>query len=287
MGGVYTGKDAYINGVSCVTAWSVTEAVTAKRYSASCVPGATAVPEGIVNFTGQVSGVGAYPIAVIPTGTDLTFKGVVNNTGGSLLSLNGSILVEQLTIDIDATTREAIKWAATFGAQGALTEASTGAADSVVQEAETGKDFYIKVGASGLTQAVTKAQIVLRRPHATRVSGGATYRKAGNLEADLNFTVEESSLLVATYARNVKNRVKIFTYTDPMTSDQYCWEFNQVRFLGKSNFEVSRENPPKIISYQVNAQWHAVDGNGAELGYILYGIEDSAEAAPIFGGNPH
>jgi len=287
MGGVYTGKDAYINGVSCTTAWSVTEAVTAKRYSASCVPGATAVPEGIVNFTGQVSGVGAYPSAVIPTGTDLTFKGVVNNTGGSLLSLNGSILVEQLTIDIDATTREAIKWAATFGAQGALTEASTGAADSVVKEAETGKYLDIRVDGNSLTQAVTKAQIVLRRPHATRVSGGATYRKAGNLEADINFTVEESSLLVATYARNAMGALAVVTHHDEDLDVYLAYEFNRVRFLGKSNFEVSRENPPKIIGYQVNAQWHAVKEPGNALGYILYGVENDPEAAAIFGTNPY
>lgn len=272
--GIYSGRDAYINGIPCIQSWQVAEAVTAQRYAASCVPGATAVPAGIVNWSGQLSGVGDFPEDAIPSGVDLAFQGVINNTIGSLKSLTGNILVEQLTIDIDKSTYAPIKWTATFGVQGLLTEAASGATDSDVAMAPNGKDLSISIAGTPLTVSLTKAQIVLRRPSSTYVDGGATYRKSGNLEADLNFTVQDSSVAVAAYAKNAIALTKI------MTSSARFWEFSKVRFLGKSNYTVDRTSN-NILGYQVNGQWSAVEEGSSELGYINF--NDGVSDNPIFG----
>jgi hypothetical protein len=149
---VYSGKDSYVNGVPCTQGWQANPAVTAQRYSASCVAGATNTPAGITNWTGQISGVGAQP-PLFPDGLPFTFLGVINNTSGSLKSLNGTVLFEQLTIDFNRETYAPISWVATFGAQGAMTEAASGAADSVVSEAPNGKDLAIKIATVSLSSA--------------------------------------------------------------------------------------------------------------------------------------
>lgn len=274
--GIYSGKDAYVDGVNCVQSWQATEAVTAQRYSASCVPGATAVPPGIVNWTGSLTGIGAFPSFVIPSGADVAFQGVINNTSMALKSLTGNVLVEQLTIDIDKTTYAPIKWTATFGAQGLLTEGASGAADSSVSAAPNGKDLVINVATADLTQSLTKAQIVLKMPATSYVDGGATKRFAGNLECDINFGVQESSVAVAAYAKNVLALVKIFT------SPAAHWEFSAIRFLGKSGFTVDRTTN-KVLEYTVNGQWSAVlDDDSA--GYIAYVTEDGYQM--VYGEDP-
>lgn len=277
---VYSGKDAYVNTVGCVQSWQATEAVTAQRYSASCVPGATAVPPGIVNWTGQISGVGDFPEVVIPNGTDLAFQGVINNTSMALKSLTGNVRIEQLTIDIDKSTYAPIKWTATFGAQGLLTEGATGAADATISEAPNGKDLAISIGGTPLTQSLTKAQIVLRMPATTYVDAGATKRTSGNLECDVNFTVQDSSLAVGAYAKNVLGLLKIFT-----TADNF-WEFSKIRFLGKSNFTVDRVSN-NVLGYQVNGQWSAIEADA--LGYLTFfnGFNDLDTYTDVYGTNPY
>lgn len=249
---VYSGKDAYVNGVACTQSWQANPAVTSQRYSASCVAGATNSPPGITNWTGQITGVGAQP-ALFPTGVAMTFLGVINNTGGSLKSLNGSVLIEQLTIDINKETYAPISWVATFGAQGAMTEAATGATDATISEAPNGKDLVIEVAGTPLTQNLRTAQLVFRRPMTTYPSAGLTYRSASNLECDLNFSVYESSLEIAAYAPNSLSLVDIFVDgTD-------FWSISKARFLGKTgiNFDRTSNN---ITGYTVNAQWNAVEG---------------------------
>lgn len=256
---VYSGKDAYVNGVPCVQSWNANPAVTAQRYSASCVAGATNTPAGITNWTGQIAGVGAQP-PLFPDGVPMTFLGVINNTSGSLKSLNGSILIEQLTIDINKETYAPISWVATFGAQGALTEASTGAADSVVSDAPNGKDLIIEIAGTPLTQKLRTAQLVFRRPMTTYPDAGLTYREAGNLECDVNFSVYESSLEVAAYAPNALSLLDIFVDATDF------WSLSKMRFLGKTGINFDRVGN-NITGYTVNAQWNAVDGTTP--GFIL------------------
>lgn len=258
---IYSGKDGYVNGIGCIQSWSAAEAVTAQRFSASCVSGATAVPSGIVNWTGQITGVGAYPSAVLPTGIDFSFQGVINNTALSLKSLTGTALIEQLTIDIDKSTYAPIKWTATYGVQGVLTEAASSAADSTVNAAENGKDLSISIDDVTLTQSLTKAQIIFKRPHTTYVDGGVTKRVAGNLECDVSFGVQDSSVAVAAYAKNVLASVKIYT-----TATDY-WFLALVRFLGKSDFQVDRV-ANNVLGYTVNGQWSGADNT--EPGFISY-----------------
>lgn len=259
--GIHSGRDAYVDGVPCVQSWQATEATTHQRHSSSCVAGGTNTPPGIKNWSGQLAGLGAFPEAVLPTGVDFAFQGVINNTGGSLKSLTGTALFEQLTIDINKETYAPISWVATFGVQGLLAEAASGAADSVVSEAPNGKDLAISIGGVSLTQKLRTAQIVLRRPLTTWVDAGATYRKAGNLEADINFALYEESVEVAAYAANALARVQIFT-----TATAY-WDFSKIRFLGKVNFVVDRASH-NILGYTVPGQWNGVEGTTP--GYIAY-----------------
>lgn len=259
---VYSGRDAYLDGAACIQSWQATEATTHQRHSSSCVAGATNVPPGIKNWSGQVNGLGAFPEAVLPGTLVEDALLVINNTGGSLKSLTGDIVFEQLTIDFNKETYAPISWQATFGAQGNLTEAASGAADSTVAEAPNGSALDIKIATVSLTQAIRTAQIVLRTPLTTYVDGGTTYRgEAGNLEADINFAVYESSLNVAAYAANALSRVQIYA-----TATAY-WDFSKIRFGGKSNFVVDRTTH-NILGYTVNGQWNAVEGTTP--GYITY-----------------
>ena len=256
---IYSGKDAYVNNVPCTQNWSANPGVAHQRYSSSCVPGGTNAPPGVINWTGQMAGVGAQP-PVFPTGVDLAFQGVMNNTVGSLRSLTGTILIEQLTIDINKEAYAPISWVATFGGQGALAQAASGAADATVSEAPNGKDLAIKIATVAITSDLRTAQLVFRRPHTTYVLGGVTYRVAGNLECDINFAVHESSLEIAAFAPNALSLLEVFVTAST------AWKMQKIRFGPKSGFVVDRVSHA-IQGYTVNGMW-----NGAEtgaLGYIL------------------
>lgn len=268
---IYSGKDAYVgltSGVNCVQSWQATPSVTAQEYAASCAPGGTIVPAGIIDWKGQINGFGDYPVGVIPSGVDTSFQGVINNTAMSLKSLTGTILIEQLTIEIDKSTYAPIKWTATFGAQGNLTVAASGSADSGTPSDCSSAGLTISIAGTPLTQSLTKAQIVLSKPHTTYVDVGFTKRKAGNMKCTLNFGVQEASLAVAAYAPNSMGIVRI---TTNVAGDRY-WEFDAVRFLGKSNFTVDRQST-NILGYQVNGQWSFIDDSQA-LGYIMFSNPD-------------
>lgn len=265
--GIYSGKDAYVNGVSCIQSWQVTEAVTAQRYSASCTPGGTNVAPGVVNWSGQMSGVGPVP-AAFPDGVVLSFQGVTNNSAGEgdLLSVEGSALIEQLTIDINKETAAPISWQATFGFNGVPTEAASGAADAVIATPVYGDALDVRIGSSPATivtgsLALRTAQIVFRRPLTVFVKGGAAYRKSGNLECDISFSAFTPSLKVTAFAQGTLAKTRIYT------SATAYWEFAKIRFLGKSNFQVER-GTVNVLGYQVNGQWNSADAGA--LGYITY-----------------
>jgi hypothetical protein len=274
--GIYSGKDAYVDGVPCTTSWGATLAVALSKYSASCLAGATNTPPGVRNWTGQMAGFGSFPEAVLPSYTPLDFQGVINNTGGSLKSLTGSIYIEQLTIDINKATQAPISWTATFGVDGDLAEAATGADDSVVSEAENGKDLGITIVATPITQNIQSAQIILKRALTTYVDAGTTKRKAGNLEADISFSVLESIVEVAAYAPNALSLVKV------LCGGGKYWEFSKIRFGGKSGLTVDR-SANAIIGYTVNGGWNAVEGTTE--GYLTYYNGASYETA-LYGTNP-
>lgn len=260
---IYSGKDAYIDGVPCVSSWSATQGAAAQRYSASCVAGASNVGPPVLNWSGAASGKGQKPV-LFPSGADVVFQGVMNNDAGEgdLLSLDGDIVVEQLTIDINKETSAPISWQATYGFQGTPTQSATGASDSANADAMYGNDLDVKIATTsvGITK-VRSAQLVFRRQLTTFVQGGTTYRKAGFLSADINFTLYESSLAIAAYAPGALSRLQIFV------SATAYWDFSLARFLGKSNYVVDRESNA-ILGYTVNAQWNAK--NGATPGWISY-----------------
>lgn len=254
---IFSGRAAYVNGVPCTQSWQASMATTHQRYSASCVAGATDTPPGIINWTGQVAGVGAQP-PVFPDGEDFTFQGVMRDAA-PLRSLNGTILFEQLTIDINKATNAAISWVATWGAQGALAQAATSAADAVVSEAENGKDLVIEIASVALTQNIQSCQLVFRRPHTTYVQGGLTYRKAGNLECDVNFAVLDDDLEVAAYAANALSQMDVFV------DATHFWSLSKIRFGSKTNLNVDRTTH-NILGYTVNGMWSGVEGD--QLGFI-------------------
>lgn len=247
-----SGRHAYVNGVPCTQSWSASKSVASQRYSSSCVAGATNVPPGVINWSGQIAGVGAQP-PLFPDGNPMAFQGVIDNTVGDLLSLNGSILIEQLTIDINKETYAPISWVATFGAQGAMTEAATGAVDSVVSEALNGKDLAIEINSTAITQGLRTCQLVFRRPSTSYVQAGLTYRDSGNLECDINFSLYERSLEIAAYEANALAQVDVY-----VSGSEY-WSFEKIRFGSKSGISFDRSSN-NILGYTVNGMWNAVDG---------------------------
>jgi hypothetical protein len=265
---VFSGKDAYVSGLSCVDGWSLTEAIAQTRYGASCIPGAMNMPKGVVNWTGNMTGIGSYPEDVLPVVTPLTFKGVTNNDAGEgdLLSVDGSILFEQLTLTANKETGEAINWEATFGMNGIPTESTTGAADATIANPDFSTDADVRIGGVTIetaSVALKKWTLILRRPHATYVKGSSLYRKIGNLEADISFDISSPKLFNAAWVSNTLAVVRLYT------SATAYWELSKIRWGARSGFSVTRKaNAPPVIGYTVNGAWNAADAG--VLGYITY-----------------
>lgn len=280
--GIYSGKDAFVNGLACVDSWSLTEAIQQTRYGASCVPGATNMPKGFANWTGSATGIGAYPSAVvsnIKTPAPFTFQGVTNNDAGEgdLLSVDGAGYFEQLTITADKTNGDPISWEASLGLNGVPTESTTGAADATLASPEYGIDADVKIAGATIETIsceVKKWVLMLRRPLATRPKGGSTYRKPGNLEADVTFDVSSPKIFNAAYPSNALVVIRLYT------SATAYWELAKVRIGARSGFSVNRKaNPPAIVGYTVNAAWNAADAGVA--GWITY--YDGAAAHDVYG----
>jgi hypothetical protein len=260
----YSGKSAYVDGVPCTQSWSLTDGVTANRYGASCVPGGTNTPKGVANWTGQITGVGHHPVNAIPTGIPATFKGVTNDDlgQGDLLSVDGMMVIEQITISVNKETFDPIGWVATFGLNGEPTETATSATDATLFNGLDGSLLDVRIGdpspvsIESVSCAVRTATIVLRRPLGTWTKNGATHRVPGNLEADVSFGVYCPQLFNPAYAKNLLASTRIYI------SDVAYWQFRKLRFLGKSGIAVDR-NTNEPIGYDVNAQW-----NGADAGVL-------------------
>lgn len=269
---IYSGKDAYINGIPCTQSWGAAVAVTAQKYSASCVPGATNVPPGVENWTGQGGGIGAFP-ALLPDGTDVTFKGVTNNTSGegALQSLNGTVMVEQTTIDFNKENGGPIQWASTFGFEGVPTEAASGAADSSFFNSVYPNALDILVAGSTIASSslgIRSAQIVLKRQIVAFIVAGVTYRKPGNLEADISFSFFSPTLKLAALAPNNLAVLKIDL------GGGAFWSFTKVRMLGKSNYVVDRQTNA-VVGYTQACSWNAADAGSK--GNITYNIGSGSD----------
>lgn len=265
--GIYSGKDAAIDGVACVQSWGLALAVTQSRYAASCLGDGTNTPAGPKNWTGQMAGLGAHPADAFPDGVAIEFIGCVNNDEGQgdLHSVEAAILVEQLTININKNDGSPISWEATFGVNGEPNEIIEGVEDSAPASSESGSDLDIKIGGVTIEAAhlaVQTAQIVFRRAPSTFIRGGLTERRPGNLECDINFAVSCPQLSIAAYEENALARVQIYT-----GASSY-WDLSKIRFGGKSGYTVGRGSPSPIIGYSVTGQWNAKDG--ATDGWIAY-----------------
>jgi hypothetical protein len=269
---IVSGRYAYVNGLSCTQSWQFNQTVAQQRYAASCVPDATNVPEGPTDWTGQATGLGGQP-AIFPDGDDFTFLGVIDGKIGQLLSLNGDVLCESLTIDINKEDGSSIKWTATLGAQGDMAEAATAATDSVVSGGQSGVDLDVKIDDVSVS-GVRSAQMVFRRPVTTALDAGLTYRSAGNFEADINFAVYNKSQEVAAYAPNALEIVKI--YITPTT----FWEFKKIRFGSKSGFVVDRASN-NVLGYTVNGMFNGAEDD--DLGHIIG--PDLTQYFPTAGGS--
>jgi hypothetical protein len=259
---VTTGKHAYVDGIPCVTSWGVNITNTAARHAASCVPDATAVVEGNLDWGGgTITGIGYNP-AAMPTGTAIPFLGIVNRTGVDAgQALEGDILIEELTINIPVNAGTNINWAATFGVQGELLAvddaADADALDATFSQGASAKDGKISIDdGSGFSvrPGVQNITLVFRRPHATYVENGLTLRQAGNLEAEVSYDVVSDEFLYDYDAPNATNLLRAYV------TSLLFWEFDNIVFGGRSNFTINRQDN-SLVGYSVNGLWTAVTGS--------------------------
>jgi hypothetical protein len=269
-----SGKYAYVNGLHCITGWSVTGASSAGRYSASCTPDGSAVSEGNENWTGSIQGVG-YD-ALFPEEDDYAFIGVASAKAGQVVNYEGDVLVEQTTIQIPVAQGGPITWEATIGVQGSLTKTTvTPHLDATRDHAPSAKYGGVRIEATPDNGTFTDLDdiqnitITLRRPAVISVDSGETFREAGNLEADISFAINTDDLDVALYALNAVKRVRIY-----VSADDY-FEFDAIMFTGLSDYRVVRGPQPQMIGYTVNGMWTASRETSATLGQIL--LPDGSE----------
>ena len=253
---VIAGKAAYINGVHCLVNWAATEDVALERYAASCTNGGTAAADGNVNWSGTASGVGGTP-ALLPTGSDFTFKGVIDNTVSDNLVMDGIIRVSECQIQIPVAQGGPIRWNATWGAQGLLTEGTVGAADTIGPEPDMAKNGAIRIAANfaaigtpTVINAIQNITLTFRRPENTYVDAGVMKRLTSNLEGDLSFELFERTMVNSLYAKNTLGIVRV--YVTPTT----YWELS-VKFGTKGPITIDNAtNQP--VGYTVNAMWTSV-----------------------------
>lgn len=252
---IITGKDGYVNGVPCTTSWAVNRNASIGRYAASCAGYGTAVNRGVKNVTGVMTGIGGNP-PVVP-GTNMTFKGVIDNTFGLNKVLDGSVYIQSLAIQMPKEAGGNLTWAANFGVQGDLTEGTTGAADAT---------YVLHEGAVQITDAVLynggtpytipgfrSANFTINAPEKTYVINGLTHRLPGNLEADISISVYDDDYINSKFEPNAIDKVSL--YIDAST----FWLFEWVRFGDINNFMVDRATQA-IIGYDINGMWTAVSG---------------------------
>lgn len=249
---VISGKDGYVNGVPCTTSWSVSQVAAIQAYAASCTDGGTGVVEGNINWTGTMAGLGPNP-PVIP-GQEFTFRGIADATIGSVIAIEGTVLIENVSIQFPVQGGGPIVWTATFGAQGLMTSSVTGAADNTSQLAVSAKDAEVEIDPATTAQIIENVQsiaLAFSASSVTYVNDGVTYRKSGNLSANLSFDVLNGDLFVAGYQPNERHEVHV------NIGDGTFWEIDEVVFGGLSNFNVNVATRA-IVGYSVSGQWSAV-----------------------------
>lgn len=251
-----SGKYAFVNGISCVQSWNTTRRTTASRYSASCSPDGTAVASGNIDETGSMSGIGYLP--PFPTEDDMDFIGVASAKAGEIVNYTGDVLISDTTINIPVAAGTPITWSANFGVQGQLSQENvTPYLDDSRTPGPSAAAALLKIEGtpdSNVFTTVDEIQsisMVFRRAAVTSVNGGVTYREAGNLEADLNFQINNDDLDEVLYALNTTKRVRVY-----VNATEY-FEFDAITFSEHSNYQVQRD-PPSIIGYQVNGLWTAL-----------------------------
>lgn len=257
---VYSGKDAYVTGASLkgVQSWTANEEVSSSSHTHSGISGATANPSGNVGWSGTVTGVGQEP-GIFPEDTAASVGFVINNTGGSLKNLAGSVFWESLAITWDKASAAAVTWSASWKAHGLMTQGTTGGTDSTVMQAENSKDLFLDLGTAGggtafdtLSTCLQSATLTFTRQLNDYVCGGVVLRTPGNLSASLSFSLLDENVNVAAYAANLKKLIQIGTGT--------YWEIDSMRFKSKSNFVADRTTGAPI-GYTVNAEWDAAEGS--------------------------
>lgn len=263
---IRTGKDGYVNGVPCLSAWGISRQTTATRYAASCTMEGTNVTKGNINVTGQMSGIGGNP--AITWGADMAFKGVVDGSVGTPATVEGNIRVSELTINIPKEAGTEITWEASFGFQGDVTEGTTQYTDSTLTEhlgATIAADATFGPPPEPYTFAAIpgfrSAKLTIRRPEKTYVQNGVTYRLNGNFEAEATVEVFSDDVK-PTNDLNMLGKLRL--YIDATN----FWEFNYMRISEFSGFVVNRATQD-LIGYSINYMWSAVGGDaGATAGRI-------------------
>lgn len=281
---VKSGRDAYVHGVSCTESWSMGEAVTAQAYSASCTGGAQNVPKGVTNITGAVTGFGAEP-PWFPDGHDKSAViFTVDSHASELESYSATVLVEQLAITFNQETGAAVSWNASFGVQGDYTHStSVGEVDSSINSPANAIDLLILFATVNASDGGTVIQVpdvrtatlTFKRPHTTFVENGLTYRRAGNLSAELSIGVYNSNMLDALFERNSLHYVAVNVNPDLTDLDgDGSWRLNAMRILGKTGLDVNA-NSNAIISFTQQLMFNAVSRDETDedseeaLGWIL------------------
>lgn len=263
-----SGKYAYVDGVSCVGAWSASEQSSVQRYAASCAPDGTVTSDGNVSWSGGMEGAGYLP--PFPTEDDIPFVGVASAKPGHFVTYEGDVLVSDCSVRIPKAQGGPITWVANWAAQGLLTKStSTQYLDDTRELAPSAKNAKVTIettlGSNTFTEVdeVQDVTLTFRRPLVDSVSEGAVYREPGNLEADISFSVNNDDLEVALYALNSVRRVRVYV------TDTLYFLFDSIQFGALGNYRVQR-NPVAMVGYQVNGMWTALRTRSpAALGEIL------------------
>jgi hypothetical protein len=263
-----SGKYSYVDGFPCTQGWQASAISSVQRYSASCSPGGTSAVEGVVNWSGSISGVGYLP--PMPTGDDIPFIGVASAAAAHKVNYEGTIQITETVIRIPVSSGNVITWTSNFGVQGELTKTTaTAYSDDTREAGASGKNGEIRVESvldADTFTAVDEVQditLTFRRPAVESTSSGLIYRDAGNLEADISFQVNSDDLENALHLPNNFNRVR--AYVTP----SLFYMFDSILWSGLSNFQVQRD-PLQIVGYQVNGMWTALrERSPAALGEIL------------------
>jgi len=199
-----------------------------------------------------MSGLGPNP-PMLP-GKEYAFKGVIDMLQADQLALDGTVLIENVSIQFPIAGGGPITWTASFGVQGSLESSSTGAVDPSSKLAISGKDTTVKIDPGGTPFVVPDVQSValaFSAPSVTYVDGGVTKRTEGNLSANLTFEVLNRDIYQTGYQPNSRNVVHI------EIGDTTYWLLDQIVFGGLTNFNVNVANRA-IVGYTVSGQWSAV-----------------------------